>query len=57
VRDRHQRARLYEVVIREGMPKDLLKFIDGALLIDSWDELVLPRQVRSHWQATIEASL
>jgi len=57
VRDRHQRARLYEVVIREGMPKDLLTFIDGALLIDSWDELVLPRQVRSHWQATIEASL
>ena len=57
VRDRHQRARLYEVVIREGMPKDLLKFIDGALLIDSWDELVLPQQVRGYWQATIEASL
>ena len=57
VRDHHQRARLYEVVIREGMPKDLLKFIDGALLIDSWDELVLPRQVRGHWQATIEVSL
>ena len=33
VRDRHQRARLYEVVIREGMPQDLMAYVDGALLI------------------------
>ena len=56
VRDRRQRARLYEVVIREGMPQDLMAYIDGALLIDSWNELVLPRNVRVHWQSLIEAA-
>jgi hypothetical protein len=38
------------------MPKDLLKFIDGALLIDLWDELVLPRAIREHWAAALEAN-
>jgi transcriptional regulator with XRE-family HTH domain len=56
VRDRRQRARLYEVVIREGMPQDLMAYIDGALLIDSWNELVLPRNVRVHWQSLIETA-
>jgi hypothetical protein len=54
VRDRRQRARLYEVVIREGMPQDLMAYIDGALLIDSWNELVLPRSIRVHWQSLIK---
>lgn len=56
VRDRRQRARLYETVIREGMPQDMLTYIDGALLVDSWNELVLPRNVRNHWQSIIEAA-
>ena len=56
VRDRRQRARLYEVVIREGMPQDLMAYVDGALLIDSWNELVLPRNVRVHWQFLIETA-
>ena len=56
VRDRQQRARLYEVVIREGMPQDLMAYVDGALLIDSWNELVLPRNVRVHWQSLIETA-
>jgi hypothetical protein len=38
------------------MPKDLLKFIDGALLIDLWDELVLPRAIREHWADALEAN-
>ncbi len=56
VRDRHQRARLYEVVIREGMPKDLMAYVDGALLIDSWNDFVLPRNVRVHWQSLVETA-
>ena len=51
--DRRQRARCYEVVLREGMPSDLLSFVDGALLIDVWPELVLPREIRGAWQPTI----
>ncbi|NBV28908.1 XRE family transcriptional regulator [bacterium] len=30
-RDRRQRTRLYETVIREGMPKDILKFVEQGL--------------------------
>jgi transcriptional regulator with XRE-family HTH domain len=56
VRDRRERARLYETVIREGMPQDILTYIDGALLVDSWNELVLPRNVRDHWRSIIEAA-
>ena len=54
--DRRQRARCYEVVLREGAPADLLKYIDGALLVDLWPELVLPRELRGAWQPTIDAA-
>jgi hypothetical protein len=40
--DRLQRARMYEIVLREGGPEDILAYVDGALLVDLWDELVLP---------------
>lgn len=52
--DRRQRARCYEVVLREGMPIDLVRFIDGALLVDLWTEIVIPRQLRAAWQPTID---
>jgi hypothetical protein len=38
------------------MPHDMLTYIDGALLVDAWDELVLPRNVRAQWQSIIEAA-
>lgn len=50
LRDRGQRARVYEIVLREGGPDDILTYIDGALLIDLWDELVLPGDIRAAWQ-------
>jgi hypothetical protein len=39
----------YETVLQEGRPADILAYVDGALLADLWDELVLPRAVRSAW--------
>jgi len=30
-------------------------YIDGALLVDLWDDLVLPRAVRSAWAPLISA--
>jgi transcriptional regulator with XRE-family HTH domain len=57
VGDRRQRARCYEVVLREGMPADLLRFVDGALLIDLWAELVLPRELRAAWQPIIDEAI
>lgn len=53
--DRRQRARLYEVVLREGSPDDLLDLVDGALLVDLWDDLVLPPDVRAVWEPVIAA--
>lgn len=51
--DRRQRARLYEIVLREGGPDDVLTYIDGALLIDLWNDLVLPPAVRSAWRHVV----
>lgn len=52
--DRRQRARCYEVMLREGGAGDMLRYIDGALLFDLWDELVLPRALRAAWQPVID---
>lgn len=53
LRDRSERARVYEAVLREGGPQDVLTYIDGVLLVDLWDELVLPRDLRSAWEPLI----
>ena len=55
--DRRQRARCYEVVLREGMAEGLLRYVDGALLVDLWDELLLSRVVRAAWQPVIDGVL
>jgi transcriptional regulator with XRE-family HTH domain len=55
--DRRQRARCYEVALREGTANDLLRYVDGALLVDLWDELVLPREIRAAWQPAIDGEL
>jgi transcriptional regulator with XRE-family HTH domain len=57
LRDRRSRARLYEVVLREGAPADLLRWVDGALLVDLWDEIVLPRAVREAWEPVLDAAV
>lgn len=52
--DRPQRSRVYEIVLREGAAEDLLTYVDGVLLVDLWDELVLPGGIRSAWSPLIE---
>lgn len=47
--DRLDRARVYEIVLREGAEADLLTYVDGALLVDLWDDLVLPSSLRVAW--------
>ena len=53
---RADRARMYEIVLQEGSPADILAYVDGALLVDLWDDLVLPRAVRSAWAPVVHAS-
>lgn len=50
LRNRRQRARVYEMVLREGRHDDVLVYVDGPLLVDLWDELVLPASVRAAWR-------
>lgn len=47
--ERSQRARVYEQVLREGTADDVRFYIDIDLLLDLWDELVLPHAVSSAW--------
>lgn len=54
--ERGDRARVYEVVLQEGRPADILAYVDGVLLADLWDDLVLPRAVRSAWSPVIAAA-
>lgn len=54
--ERGDRARVYEIVLREGAERDVLRYIDGTLLVDVWDELVLPRAIRAAWSPLIERS-
>jgi hypothetical protein len=56
LRTRADRARAYEIVLQEGTPADILAYVDGALLIDLWQDLVLPRAVRSAWAPLISPS-
>jgi hypothetical protein len=45
------------VTFREGTANDLLRYVDGALLVDLWDELVLPHEIRAAWQPVIDGEL
>jgi transcriptional regulator with XRE-family HTH domain len=53
---RADRARVYEIVLQEGRPADILAYVDGALLADLWDDLVLPRAVRSGWDPVVRGT-
>ncbi|WP_344882780.1 helix-turn-helix transcriptional regulator [Allokutzneria multivorans] len=52
--DRGDRGRCYEVVLREGGADDILEYIDGALLVDLWPELVVPRDIRALWEPLVQ---
>jgi len=53
---RADRARVYEIVLQEGRPADILTYVDGVLLADLWSDLVLPRRVRAAWDPVVRAA-
>jgi transcriptional regulator with XRE-family HTH domain len=57
LRDRTDRARAYELILREGSPHDLLDYIDGVLLVDIWNELDLPDPIRRAWLPLVRKTL
>ena len=56
LRSRADRARVYEIVLQEGVPADILTYVDGVLLVDLWEDLVLPRGIRAAWAPLISLS-
>lgn len=51
--DRRTRARVYEQLLVEGTAQDIAAVVDGALLVDVWPDLVLPRAVRAAWEPLV----
>jgi hypothetical protein len=54
LRDRADRARVYEPVLREGTEDDVRFYVEPGALVDLWNELVLPTTVRDAWADWIE---
>lgn len=44
-------------MLREGTPDDVAGIVDGTLLVDLWDELVIPLRIREAWQPLIDGVL
>jgi transcriptional regulator with XRE-family HTH domain len=53
MRDRDGRRGAYEQLIRRGLPQQMIRWIDGGLLVDLWDELDLPDPVREAWEPAV----
>lgn len=51
---RPDRIKAYELVLREGSPEDIHPIVDGALLIDAWDDLVVPAEFRRAWEPVLD---
>ncbi|RHW24097.1 XRE family transcriptional regulator [Nocardioides immobilis] len=56
LRDRTDRRRLYENLLVEGTQHMIMRWVDGALLVDAWAELVLPAKVRAAWEPAVAAA-
>lgn len=50
LRNREERKRAYEQLIQRGHPDEMIRWMDGALLVDLWDELDLPEPIREAWK-------
>jgi transcriptional regulator with XRE-family HTH domain len=56
LRDRTDRRGLYENLLVEGTQHKIMRWVDGALLVDVWAELVLPAKVRAAWEPAVAAA-
>ncbi|MFG1697710.1 helix-turn-helix transcriptional regulator [Nonomuraea sp. NPDC049309] len=54
--DRGERRAAYTALLCEGGPDELLGHIDAVLLIDLWDELVLPEEIAAAWRPVVAAA-
>lgn len=53
---RETRGLVYQYVLTEGFAEDILTFVDGNLLVDVWDSMFVPDDIRDVWQPLIEVA-
>lgn len=51
-----RRRDLYEIVLVEGSAHDVHTLINGAALVDLWDQMYLPPWVRQAWRELIDSA-
>jgi hypothetical protein len=51
--DRDERKYLYEIVLTDGTAADINGLIDRSWLVELWDRLYLPADVRAAWAPVI----
>ncbi|MDP9443544.1 MAG: transcriptional regulator [Actinomycetota bacterium] len=56
LRKRDDRRHLYELLLIEGTQHMIQRWVDGALLVDIWDELKLPKKIRAAWEPAVRAA-
>ncbi|MDQ3150524.1 MAG: hypothetical protein M3R63_01965 [Actinomycetota bacterium] len=53
--DPTRRRDLYEIVLVQGIVDDVCDLVNGLELIRLWDQMYLPRRVRTAWQPLIDS--
>lgn len=56
LRRRSQRRSMYELLLRRGAPDELMDWVDGALLVDLWEDLRIPPPIRDAWRPAVSAA-
>jgi DNA-binding XRE family transcriptional regulator len=54
LRDRTDRTSLYANLLVKGDAHQIMRWVDGALLVDLWEELELPAQIRTAWEPAVD---
>lgn len=54
---RADRKLVYERLLTYGDEASLIDYLDGAMLIDLWNEMEVPEPMRTHWAGVIEATV
>lgn len=49
----YERARVIEIVLREGEPEEIVKYVDADDLASAWSTIILPRELRPGWDKLI----
>jgi len=54
--DPADRARVYELVLREGTSEDLHTYLDAGLLAEAFDRMFLPQPIEQAWRSLLANS-